>query len=107
MANPDFKNIKTVEDVDKIVPVDFTNVENAFSIRMQEDSNHYHLGSLNVNRLIKDINPCYKVLKKIFEDGKIPPLKLFTYGDVMQDRKDNNMLTMHGLHHHAMTYQKW
>ena len=25
----------------------------------------------------------------------------------MQDRKDNNMLTMHGLHHHAMTYQQF
>jgi hypothetical protein len=103
----DFIQIKTPEDVDKIEPVDFDDVTNGFSIRMREDAKHYHLGSLNVSRLIKEINPCYKVLKKIFEDKKIPPLKLFTYGDVMQDRKENNMLTMHGLHHHAMTYNQF
>ena len=61
----DFIQIKTPEDVDKIEPVDFDNVTNGFTIRMQEGAKHYHLGSLNVSRLIKEINPCYKVLKKI------------------------------------------
>ena len=103
MANPEFIDIKTVEDVDKIVPVDFTDVENAFSIR--QNTPHYHLGSISVNRVLKDINPCYQVLKKIFESGKIPPLKLFTWGDVMQDRKEDNLITMHGLKHHSLTYQ--
>lgn len=100
-----FEEIKTVEDVDKIEPVDFSNIENAFSIR--SNSKHYHLGSINVNRVIKDINPCYQVLKKIFETGKVPPLKLFTYGDVMQDRKENEMVTMHGLKHHSLTYHSF
>lgn len=103
MANPEFIDIKTVEDVDKIVPVDFTDVENAFSIR--QNTPHYHLGSISVNRVLKDINPCYQVLKKIFESGKVPPLKLFTWGDVMQDRKEDNLITMHGLKHHSLTYQ--
>ena len=73
MSNPDFIEIKTVEDVDTIQPVNFEGIESAFSIR--EHTPHYHLGSLNVNRVIKDINPCYQVLKKIFEDNKVPPLK--------------------------------
>ena len=51
----DFIQIKTPEDVDKIEPVDFDNVTNGFTIRMQEGAKHYHLGSLNVSRLIKDI----------------------------------------------------
>jgi len=102
MANPEFIKIETVDDVNKIVPVDFTDVENAFSIR--HNTPQYYLGSLNVNRCIKDINPCYQVLKKIFEEGKVPPLKLFTYGDVMQDRRDDEMVTMHGLKHHSLTY---
>jgi len=104
MSDFKFINIKTVEDVDKIIPEDFTDIENAFSIRNKPDSKHYHLGSLNVNRVIKDVNPCYLILKKIFEEKKIPPLKLFTYGDVINDRRDNTMLSMHGLKHHSLVY---
>ena len=32
MADFKFTNIKTVEDVDKIIAEDFTDIENAFSI---------------------------------------------------------------------------
>ena len=74
--NPDFTDIKTVEDVDLIVPIDFNGIESAFSIR--DSQPHYHLGSLNVNRVMKEHNPCYLVLKKIFEEGKVPPCLLYT-----------------------------
>jgi len=103
--NPDFTDIKTVDDVDSIIPIDFDGCESAFAIR--DKNPHYHLGSLNVNRVMKEHNPCYLILKKIFEEGKVPPLKLFTYGDVMQDRRDNNMVTMHGLKHHSLTYNQF
>lgn len=95
--------ITSVEEAEQIKPLDYSN-NSIFKLRM--DLPTYHLGTLCINRY-SDYNETYKILKYLFENKILPPLKIFKWGDVIADRKEKRLASFNGLNYHSMVYNRF
>lgn len=98
-------NITSVEDAKQIQKIDYKewigSGKNIWHLKVKDPT--YHLGSICPSRY-SETNKTYQVLKYLFENDILPPLKIFKWGDVIQDRKDNKLATFNGLNNHALWY---
>ena len=95
-----FLNIRSLEEAKEIEPIDWSSVTSPYGYK--SSTQYYHLGTLCINRYTENTET-YKILKYLFEEV-LPPLKIFKWGEVIQDRKDKKLNSFNGLKGHIQSY---
>ena len=97
------EKIKTLNEIkDLISPIDWNEV--SFN-DVRNSSPHIHFGGLYCGPVDKD-SEGYKILEYMMTNV-LPPLKLFKWGDIETERKQNKFTKFHGIPVGAQAYQKF
>lgn len=97
----DFIKLESVEDAKQVKPIDWTEKPTLLHLRTTQPN--YHLGTLSVNRYSEN-SVTYQILKYLFDNNILPPLKYFKWGAIKDDIKNDKFHAFHGLRHHATNY---
>jgi hypothetical protein len=88
--------------------IKITSLEEAKNTLTTEESkdNSYLLGSMNIGVGAESDKVTEEIMKWMFENV-LPPLKIFKWGDTLQDRKDNKYVGFNGLVNKSIDYHRF
>ena len=82
-----------------------TTLEQAKSTITKETTETFHLGALNIGQESLD-QETFDIMNWMFEDI-LPPLKIFKWGDILQQRKDKKFMGFNGMQNKAIPYHAY